>query len=117
MLFLFAGIEPSFLQNRLNPLLNNGKELGGRIGEIDLSTSDYIIECYPSVGGKSKQMGDFDKYFAGDRKQAYINPNNKGVILYSPNGIDPKKAENIQSKGVKIITTEEDLIKTLKGNK
>ncbi|PAF31256.1 WXG100 family type VII secretion target [Paenibacillus sp. 7516] len=95
----------------------NAKELGGRIGEIDLSTPKYIIECFNATGGKSKSISDFYKYFEGDVKQPYINPDRKEVILYAPNGIDTVKANNISSIGVKIITSPEELISTLKGDK
>lgn len=93
----------------------NVKEMGGRIGEIDLATPDHIIECYNSVGGKSKSISDFDKYFEGDPKQPFINPENKKIVLYAPNGIDPVKASNILTLDVKIITTPEELIKVLAG--
>jgi len=95
----------------------NAKELGGRIGEIDLGTPKYIIECFNATGGKSKSISDFYKYFEGDVKQPYINPDRKEVILYAPNGIDTVKANNISSIGVKIITSPEELISTLKGDK
>ncbi|MDQ0658395.1 WXG100 family type VII secretion target [Paenibacillus sp. W2I17] len=95
----------------------NAKELGGRIGEIDLGTSNYIIECFNATGGKSKSISDFFKYFEGDVKQPHINPDHKGVILYAPNGIDTVKAKNISSIGVEIVTSPEELINTLKGEK
>ncbi|HBU84011.1 MAG TPA: WXG100 family type VII secretion target [Paenibacillus sp.] len=95
----------------------NAKELGGRIGEIDLGTSNYIIECFNATGGKSKSISDFYKYFEGDVKQPHINPEHKGVILYAPNGIDTVKAKNISSIGVEIVTSPEELINTLKGDK
>lgn len=95
----------------------NAKELGGRIGEIDLGTSNYIIECFNATGGKSKSISDFYKYFEGDIKQPHINPDHKGVILYAPNGIDTVKAKNISSIGVEIVTSPEELINTLKGEK
>ncbi|MBT2289189.1 hypothetical protein J7E73_08590 [Paenibacillus albidus] len=95
----------------------NVKELGGRIGEIDLATPNYIIECYNATGGKSKSISDFHKYFESDIKQPYINPGFKGVILYAPNGIDAVKASNISSIGVGIVTSPEELISALKGGK
>ncbi|MDQ0171833.1 WXG100 family type VII secretion target [Paenibacillus tundrae] len=95
----------------------NVKELGGRIGEIDLGTSRYIIECFNATGGKSKSVSDFNKYFEGDVRQPFINPERKEIILYAPNGIDAIKADNISSIGVRVITSPEELITTLKGEK
>lgn len=120
--FLFEAKTIKLLIDNKIPVTEAGKtydvkKLNGRIGEIDIATSDYIIECYNSAGGRSKKGMDFLKYFEGDVRQPYINPNNKKVIVYSPNGIDSAKANTIREKGVIVITNEDELIKILKGGK
>jgi hypothetical protein len=74
----------------------------GRIGEIDVETSSFIIEV--TNGGSSKGASEFLKYF-----QADMNPLGKGVILYAPN-LHMTKLASIEAAGVKVIQNMEALI-------
>ena len=88
---------------------------GGRKGEIDVGTNEFIIECFDGTTNTSKNAGDFLKYFEGHADYKYMNPNGKKVILYSSHPIDINKVKDIESLGVIIINDQETLIKTIKG--
>lgn len=88
---------------------------GGRKGEIDVSTNEFIIECFNGTTNTSKNAGDFLKYFEGHTDHKYMNPNGKKVILYSSTPIDANKVKDIEELGVIIISDPETLIKIIKG--
>ena len=102
-----AGIkEEAKIANLLrHDLISYGrKELnanGRLVGEVDVETSNAIIEVTIQTGGKASQVAKLQT----DR---LLNPSNKPVILFAPNYTDRTQAE--LPAGVRVFRTEQGLL-------
>ncbi|WP_297430321.1 hypothetical protein [Clostridium sp.] len=91
----------------------------GMTGQLDVVTSDYIIDCY--IGnGSGKKITTFLKYFKefSPDEAKILNPNDKKVILFAPNFSDELKINKLQDKfGGKLIIVrdKETLINMVEG--
>ncbi|TAF57963.1 MAG: hypothetical protein EAZ60_05430, partial [Oscillatoriales cyanobacterium] len=74
---------------------------GSLLGEVDVETSNVIIEATISSGGKAGQIAKLQT----DR---LLNPGKKPVILFAPNYTDAAQAE--LPSGVRVFRTEQGLI-------
>lgn len=93
----------------------------GMTGQLNLVTSDYIIDCY--IGnGSGKKITTFLKYFKefSPDEAKILNPNDKKIILFAPNFSDELKISKLQDKfGGKliIVRNKETLINMIEGGK
>ncbi|MEG3974038.1 hypothetical protein QT970_05375 [Microcoleus sp. herbarium8] len=74
---------------------------GRLVGEVDVETSNAIIESTISSGQKAEQIAKLQT----DR---LLNPGNKPVILFAPNYTDAAQAE--LPSGVRVFRTEQGLL-------
>jgi uncharacterized protein YukE len=99
------GMVANYVRHDLVSFQRNIEGPDGRIGEIDIETSNAIVEVTTQRSGKLKQI---KKYLLLPE----MNPLDKAVILFAPNYL-ADAAQDITNVGAYVVRSRDELVELL----